>query len=91
MKHEPRPAIQMEKQFVWACNLGGVGSLGISKVGETVLTRLMESLIGHHPACFMALQGEGSEKGQSLLLVLMSDTSASSSMPLVPFKLPPQC
>ena len=45
MKHEPRPAIQMEKQFVWACNLGGVGSLGISKVGETVLTRLMESQI----------------------------------------------
>ena len=27
MKHEPSPAINMEKQFVWAGKLGGMESL----------------------------------------------------------------
>ena len=47
MNHEPRPAIHMEKQLGWTGKLGGVESLGISKAGQTVLTRLMESLIWH--------------------------------------------
>ena len=33
---EPRPAIHMEKQVVWACKLGGAESLGISKAGQGV-------------------------------------------------------
>ena len=43
MKLEPRPGIHMEKQFGWAHKLGGAESLGISKVGQTVLARLTET------------------------------------------------
>ena len=41
----PRPDIHMEKQLGWAHRLCGVESLGISKVSQTVLARLMESQI----------------------------------------------
>ena len=68
--------------------MGGAESLGISKVGQTVLARLMESLMWY---LLPALWGKGLEKGQWPLLTLMPDTSASPSMPLVPFKLPPWC
>ena len=37
--------VHTEKQLGWACKLGGAESLGISKVGQTVLARLMESQI----------------------------------------------
>ena len=37
----------MVKQVGWAHKLGGVESLGISKAGQTVLARLMESQIWH--------------------------------------------
>ena len=47
VKHEPRPAIHMEKHLGWAHKLGGVESLGISRAGQTVLARLMESQIWH--------------------------------------------
>ena len=47
MKHEPRPAIFMEKQLGRACNLGGAESLGIPKGGQSVVARLMESQISH--------------------------------------------
>ena len=70
MKHEPRPAIQMEKQLGWACKLAGMEPLGISKVGQTVLARLMEFQIWHQPAGSMALCGEVSEKGQWPLVCL---------------------
>ena len=43
MKHEPRPAIHVEKLIGWVHKLGGTESLGISRVGQTVLARLMES------------------------------------------------
>ena len=78
----------MEKQLEWAHKLCGVESLEISSGGQTVLARLMESQIGHQPAGFLAVQEEGLEKGQWLLLTPMLDTSASPSMRLVPFKLP---
>ena len=51
MKHEPGfyqivlPAIHMEKQLRRALMLGGAEYLGISKAGQTVLARLMESQI----------------------------------------------
>ena len=49
MKHKPRPAINMEKQLGWACKLGGVEPLWITKVGHAVLARLMEYQIWHQP------------------------------------------
>ena len=53
MKPELRPAIHMEKQLGWTNKLGGKESLGISKVGQTVLARLMESQIWHQLAGFV--------------------------------------
>ena len=37
----------MEKHLGWARKLGGVGPLGISKVGQTVLARVLDSQIWH--------------------------------------------
>ena len=50
MKLEPRPAILMEKQRGWAVKLDGTESLGISKVGQIVLARLIESQIWYQSA-----------------------------------------
>ena len=50
MKQEPRSEIHMEKQLGLACKLGGAESLGISKAGQTVIARLVESQIWHQPA-----------------------------------------
>ena len=50
----------MEKQHVWAPKLGGAESLGISKVSQKVLVRLMESQIWHLLTCFV---GGGFRKG----------------------------
>ena len=88
MKQEPRPAIHVEKQLGWACKLGEVESLGISKVGQTLLARLMESQIWHQ---LVALLGKSLEKVRWPLLALMSETSVSPSMLLVPFTLLPWC
>ena len=73
------------------CNLGGAECLWISKVGQTVLARLMESQIWHQLAGSVALSGEDLEKGQWLLLTFMPYISVFSSIPLVPFKLLPGC
>ena len=88
MKPELRPAIHMEKQLGWTNKLGGKESLGISKAGQTVLARLMESQIWHQLAGFVC-GGGGTGNGQCLLLTPMPATSAFPNMPLVPFKLPP--
>ena len=50
MKHEPKPVFDMEKQLGWAHKLGGAESLGISRAGQTVLARLMDSQIWHQLA-----------------------------------------
>ena len=50
MEHEPSPLIHMEKWFGWASKLVGAEALGISKVGHTMLARLMEPEIWHHLA-----------------------------------------
>ena len=42
--------------------MGGMESLGISKAGQTVLARLMESQIWYQPAVL----GEGIETGSGL-------------------------
>ena len=44
VRHVPRP-FHMEKQLEWAHKLGEVESLRISKAGQMVLARLMESQI----------------------------------------------
>ena len=77
----------MEKQHGWAGKLGGAVSQGISRAGQTVLARLMESQIWHQ---LSAPWGEGLEKGQWPLLALMPATSVLPCMSLVPFKLLPQ-
>ena len=85
MKHEPRPAIDMEKQLGW----GGVsGDLqgGANSVSQFDGVSYMAPAAGS-----VALWGEGSEKGQWPLLALMPDTSVPPCVPLVPFKLLPQC
>ena len=50
----------MEKQLGWVHKLSGEESLGISKVGQTVLARLMESQVPHQFAIFV---GGGFRKG----------------------------
>ena len=80
----------MEKQLGWVPMLGGVESLGISKAGQTVLARLMESQIWHQLAGSGAVLGKGLEKGQWPLLAPMQDTSVLPCVPLVSFKLLPR-
>ena len=48
--NEPRPGIHTVKQLGWAHKLGGIESLEISRAGQTVLARLMESQIWYQPA-----------------------------------------
>ena len=56
MKHEPRPAILMEKPLLTAVSWVGQSlALGISRTGQTVLARLMESHICHLLAGSVAL------------------------------------
>ena len=85
---EPRPAIHREKLLGWAHKLGGAESLGISKVGQTVLARLMESQIWHQLAGSV---GGRFRKGTMASARLYPDNSVSPSVPLLPFKLTLQC
>ena len=50
----------MEKQLGWACKLGEVEPLWISKVGHTVLAKLMESQIWYQ---FTGSVGGGLSQG----------------------------
>ena len=63
VKNEPRPAIHMEKQLGWVYKLCGTVSRNIQG-RSNILARLVESQIWHQPAGPVALQREGSEKGQ---------------------------
>ena len=86
--------MSQDQPLMWKSNLGGpvylvaTESLGISKVGQTVLARLMMSQIWHQLASSL---GRGFRKGKWPLLSLMPDTSVPPFMPLVPFKLLPWC
>ena len=84
--------------------MGGTESQAICRVGQTVLARLMESQIWHQPVALLIYGSVWREprKGQWPLFTslrenchpaftLMPDTSVSPCMPLVPFKLLPQC
>ena len=76
--------------------MGGTESQGISRVGQTVLARLIESQIWHPPAD--SVWG-GFRKGTvdsvclsaPPALSLLLDTSVPPCVPLVPFKLLPWC
>ena len=57
----------------------GVATQGISRAGQTVLARLVESQIWHPPASSMALCGEGSEKEQWPLPAFLSGRKLSPS------------
>ena len=88
----------MEKALGWVHKLGGTESLGISKEGQTVSARLMESQIWHQPTSSVAPWGEDSEKGQWPLPAFLSSSSCldashftSSLYATVPFKLLPWC
>ena len=76
MKHEPRPNVHMEKQVGWAHKLGWAESLGyLSKAGQTVLARLMESQILHQLASSVE---EGFSKG-TMASALLDATHLSFS------------
>ena len=66
MKHGLRPTIDVEKQLAGPVIWVGQNQ-GISKVGQTILARLMNFQIWQQLASSVALCGEGSEKGQWLL------------------------
>ena len=57
MNPEPRSVIQMEKQLEWIHKLGGVKSLEISKVGQTV--RQVDGISDMAPACWLCQDGCG--------------------------------
>ena len=83
----------------------GVESLGISKVSQSVLARLMESQIWRLPANSVVLcvcgSGSGVRKGtmasahfsvwEKTVTQLPSDTSVSPCTTLLPFNFLPQC
>ena len=80
--------------FIWKSSLdgpselGGAESLGISKAGSNNDSQVdMVSYMA--PAC--QLCGVRVQKRTMALLTLMTDTSVSPGIPLVPFKLLPKC
>ena len=81
MQRERRPVVLMEKQLECNGKLGGMESLGMSKVGQAVLARLMESQIWNQLANSV---GGGFRKGTIPLFTLVADTSVSLSMPFMP-------
>ena len=96
MKHDPRPAIHMEKlrhglQFGWAHSLGGTESLGISRVGQIVLAMLMESQIWQLPVDSVAFWREGSEKSSGFCLPFCLEESWSPALTPMPDTAVPPC
>ena len=68
--------------------LGGMEPQGISRTGQTVLTRLMESQIWHLPTSSVALPTFLSDRKPSPSSLLdVSHFSSSLCVSLVPFKL----
>ena len=92
----------MEKYLGSAHNLGGMASLGISRVGQTVLVSVMSLRYGTSLPSLGSV-GEASEKGQWSLPTFLCGRKLSPSSPLHArhfsvtlyttgaFQLPPQC
>ena len=84
MKHEPRPAIHIEKSLLAAwvgLYVGWDGASGDLWCGKNsvFLASLIESQIWHLSAGSVALLGEGSEKGQWRLPTFLSGRKLSAS------------
>ena len=91
MLRQDKPFIPREKQLGWACKLGGVESLGISKVGQTVLPRLMEFQIWYQLAGSMTLLEGGLRKETVASAGLDVRNFSFSLYSTGPFKLLPRC
>ena len=95
MKHEVRQDIHIEKQLWWAHRLGYGGEVSGDLQGGANSISQVDGVPDIASACQLygsvALWWEGLEKRQWPLLTFMPDSSLSPSMPLVPFKLLPQC
>ena len=83
---------------MWTHKLGEAKPQGISRAAQTTLVRLMESQIWPLPAVSVAQKRNNGLCPPFCLgeicppaLALMPDTSLPPHMPLVPFKLLPQC
>ena len=85
VKLEPRPAIHMERHIGWTRKLCETESLGISKVGQIVLARLIESQIWYQLAGSV---GGGFRKS---IMVSVHLDARHLSVSLVLFKLLPWC
>ena len=81
-------SMSQDQLFTWKSSSGGAESLGISQVRKTVLARLRESQIWHQVANSV---GGGFRKEIMASAHLDARDSVLPCMPLVPFKLPPQC
>ena len=66
----------MEKQFGWVHKFSGAKSLGISKAGQTVLARLMESQIWHQ----LTSSVEGGFRKGTMASALLNIRHFSSSL-----------
>ena len=77
--------MRQDQPFIWKSSFDrpiswvGQVSLGISKLHQTVLARLMESQIRHPHSGSGALSGEGSEKGRWPLSAFLSGRGLSPS------------
>ena len=71
--------------------LGGTGFQGISRAGQTVLARLMESQIWLRLQALWLWSLFSLGESCSPAPALIPDTSVPPCMPLVPFRLLPQC
>ena len=91
MQHKPRLDIHMEKQLGWTHKFGGAESMVISKVGQTMLARLM-GVSDMAPACGLcgSVRG-GFRKGTMASAYLDASHFSFSPILLVPFKLLPWC
>ena len=95
-QHKPFVWTSYWKGLEWAQKLGGVGSQEITRVGWTVLSRLMETNIWHLPVGQRLCRGTMAsaitslwEKAATSALVLKSDNSVSPCTSLTTFEL--QC
>lgn len=78
------------QQLGWVCMLGGAGSQTITRVGQTVLTELIETHIWWPPG-LQARQGRAQQKNNTLYqhfcLGKLSDNLVPAYISLAPFKL----
>ena len=98
MKHEPRPAIHMEKPLLTAVSWVGWSLRGSNRANSVSQVDGF-SLIAPTCQLYGSIGGWVQKRDNGLCLpfclgalaLMVVDTSVPSPMPLVPFKLLPQC